>query len=91
MDDFYLGIEQGVKFVDWVYEHPGVVLINSSGNFSCPASHTKEYCAGWNFGDAWEVSYETIRYTSSNSYTCDVLLPRFGDSNDSSCSVVKIA
>jgi hypothetical protein len=52
--DFYLEIEQGAKFADWVYEHPGVVLTNSSGNFSCPAGHTKDYCAGWNFGDAWE-------------------------------------
>jgi len=45
--EFYLGMYQGQQFSDWQHDgHPWPPASNS-----CPANHTAEYCAGYNFGD----------------------------------------
>ena len=45
--EFYLGMYQGQQFSDWQHDgHPWPPADNS-----CPANHTAEYCAGYNFGD----------------------------------------
>jgi hypothetical protein len=47
--DFYLGIKAGGDSADNDLNNEG-----KHYDLACPAGHTKEYCAGWDFGNKWE-------------------------------------
>jgi hypothetical protein len=63
LKDFYQGIHKGAVFTDKVYdtrEKAGSDVKSLDGShyvdvpgfsgWTCPAGHSKEYCAGWQFG-----------------------------------------